>query len=215
MAPGTFWIYRTCLPNEQDYSWSVSERGVSGFSPHPLALTFLPHDSKGAGGSFVTKYWKLEAPASKRKTGVKFCLVYWADWNYFSMAGLSSPRHWYATCRVSKPEWARWAIGIREENSTTLFLCCVCAKLLHSCLTLCDTMVCSPSSSSVHGILQTRIWSGLPCPPPGESSQPRDRTSSSYVSCVGSLPLAPPGKSFVYMDILSHPVQISIFEYAP
>ena len=27
-------------------------------------------------------------------------------------------------------------------------------------------------------------WSGLLCPPPGESSRPRDRTRVSYVSCI-------------------------------
>ena len=32
-----------------------------------------------------------------------------------------------------------------------------CAKLLQSCLTLCDPMDCSPPGSSVHGILQPRI----------------------------------------------------------
>ena len=31
------------------------------------------------------------------------------------------------------------------------------AKLLQSCLTLCDRMDCSPPGSSVYGILQTRI----------------------------------------------------------
>ena len=25
-----------------------------------------------------------------------------------------------------------------------------------------------PPGSSIHGILQARIWSGLPCPPPGD-----------------------------------------------
>ena len=33
---------------------------------------------------------------------------------------------------------------------------CVHAKLLQSCLALCDPMDCSPSGSSVHGILQAR-----------------------------------------------------------
>ena len=28
-------------------------------------------------------------------------------------------------------------------------------------------------------------WSGFPCPPPGESSQPRDPTHASYISCIG------------------------------
>ena len=41
------------------------------------------------------------------------------------------------------------------------------AKSLQSYPTLCDPMDCSPPGSSVHGILQARIWSGLPCPPPG------------------------------------------------
>ena len=35
------------------------------------------------------------------------------------------------------------------------------------CPTLCDSRDCSPSDSSVHGILQARCWSGLPFPPPG------------------------------------------------
>ena len=33
----------------------------------------------------------------------------------------------------------------------------LCAKSLQSCLTLCHPMECSPSGSSVHGILQARI----------------------------------------------------------
>jgi len=40
----------------------------------------------------------------------------------------------------------------------------VYAKLLPSCLTLCDPMDCSPPGSSVHGILQARIleWVAMP-----------------------------------------------------
>ena len=34
---------------------------------------------------------------------------------------------------------------------------CVLCLLAQSCLTLCDLMDCSPSASSVHGILQARI----------------------------------------------------------
>ena len=33
----------------------------------------------------------------------------------------------------------------------------VCAKLLQSCLALCNPMDCSPLCSAVHGILQARI----------------------------------------------------------
>ena len=41
-----------------------------------------------------------------------------------------------------------------------------------SCLTLCNPMDCSPPGSSVHGILQARYWSGLPCPPPWDLPNP-------------------------------------------
>ena len=70
--------------------------------------------------------------------------------------------------------------------SITLILCvCVCAKSLHSCLTLCDPMHHSPPNSSVHGILQARILEWVALPSSRGSSQPRDRTHVSYISCVG------------------------------
>ena len=43
-----------------------------------------------------------------------------------------------------------------KKQKTSLGLC-VHAKLLQSCPTLCNPMDCSPSGSSVHGILQVRI----------------------------------------------------------
>ena len=66
------------------------------------------------------------------------------------------------------------------------------------CLTLCDTMSCSPPGSSVHGILQARILEWVAMSSSRGSSQPRDPTR---VSCLlhwqaGSLPLMPPGKIF-------------------
>ena len=58
------------------------------------------------------------------------------------------------------------------------------AKLLQSCLTLCDPMDCSPSGSSVHGILQARILEWVAMPSCRGSSRPRDQTQISYVCCV-------------------------------
>ena len=40
----------------------------------------------------------------------------------------------------------------------------VAAKLLQSCLTLCDPMDYSPPVSSVHGILQARLLEWVPMP---------------------------------------------------
>ena len=56
--------------------------------------------------------------------------------------------------------------------------------------------------STVHGILQARVLEWVAMPSSRGSSQPRDRTC---VSClphwqVGSLPLAPPGKSLYPLD---------------
>ena len=59
---------------------------------------------------------------------------------------------------------------------------CVCAKLLQSCLTLCDPVDSSPPDSSVHGILQARILEWVAISFSRGSSQPRDRTR---VSCIG------------------------------
>ena len=62
---------------------------------------------------------------------------------------------------------------------------CMCVQSLQSCLTLCDPMDCSPPGSSVHGILQARILEWLAMPSSMGSSQLRDWTRISCVSCIG------------------------------
>jgi len=46
-------------------------------------------------------------------------------------------------------------------------------------------MDCSPPGSSVHGILQARILEWVAMPSSRGSSQSRDRTHFSYISCIG------------------------------
>ena len=46
------------------------------------------------------------------------------------------------------------------------------AKLLQSCLTLCDPMDCSSPGSSVQGILQAKFWRRLPFPSLGDFLAP-------------------------------------------
>ena len=92
----------------------------------------------------------------------------------------------------------------QRSNSETItslrFLSsCVHAKSLQSCPTLCNPVDCSPSGCSVHGIFQARILEWVAISFSRGSSRPRDQTC---ISCLlpwqaGSLPLAPPGKSFV------------------
>ena len=59
------------------------------------------------------------------------------------------------------------------------------AKSFLLCPTFCDTMDWGPPGSSVHGILQVRIFEWVAMPSSRESSWPRDQTCISYVSCIG------------------------------
>ena len=58
------------------------------------------------------------------------------------------------------------------------------AKQLQLCLTLCDSMDCSPPDSSVHRILQARILEWVTCPPPGDLPDPGTEPVS-HASCIG------------------------------
>ena len=102
---------------------------------------------------------------------------------------------------------AAWTSGISRFTycwslvwrilSITLLACESESEVTQLCPTLCDPMDCSPSASSVHGILQPRILEWVVTPSSRRSSPSRDRTCISYVSCVVGrfLPLLPRGKS--------------------
>ena len=70
--------------------------------------------------------------------------------------------------------------------------CCQALSFLHSekvkvltglsCPTLCNAMDCSPSGSSVHGILQAIILEWLAIPFSRGSSQPRDQAPVSHIA---------------------------------
>ena len=91
-----------------------------------------------------------------------------------------------------------WFIGTLFTNISSIkyvantfclsFICfltvCMHAKSLQLWPTLCEPMDCSPPDSSVHGILQARILEGVAMPSSRGSSQPRDGTCVSCVSCI-------------------------------
>ena len=56
---------------------------------------------------------------------------------------------------------------------------------VQSCPTLCDPMNCSPPGSSIHGIFQARILEWVAISYSRGSSQTRDQTHISWVSCIG------------------------------
>ena len=73
-----------------------------------------------------------------------------------------------AGLRISGPLWASAAL--------------LSARL---CSILCSPMDCSPPGSSTYGISQARILEWVAISASRESSQPRDRTHVSCVSCTG------------------------------
>ena len=60
---------------------------------------------------------------------------------------------------------------------------CLCAKLLQSCLTLCDFMDYCPPGSSVHGILQPWILEWVAVPSSKGSSWPETEPTSLMSTC--------------------------------
>ena len=74
--------------------------------------------------------------------------------------------------------------ALASQKFCSLLIALCCAKSLQLCLTLCGPMDCSPLGSSVHGILQARISEWVAMPFSRGSSQPRDRTHGSYISCI-------------------------------
>ena len=70
-------------------------------------------------------------------------------------------------------------------NKILLYSTCTCAKLLQSCPALCEAMDHSPPGSFVHGISQARILEWIAMPSSRGSSQLRDQTRVSNISCIG------------------------------
>ena len=100
--------------------------------------------------------------------------------------------------------YSRRSSGLRDQPaslaSPTLAgrfftIAAAAAKLLQSCLTLCDPMDCSLPGSSVHGILQARVleWVAVP------SSKGSSRRDGTQVSCTtgGFLTTEPPGDLYI------------------
>ena len=73
----------------------------------------------------------------------------------------------------------------RGKWGTAVCVCvCVHARA-QSCPTLCDPMDCRLPGSSVHGILQARTLEWVAISSSRGSSQPRDWTHVSCISCIG------------------------------
>ena len=95
-------------------------------------------------------------------------------------------------CLLCLLHWQADSLSLHHLGSTFIVQCvcvcvcvCMCAKSLKSCLTLCDPMDHCLPGPAAHGILQARILEWVAMPSSRRSSQPRDRTHVSYISCIG------------------------------
>ena len=97
-----------------------------------------------------------------------------------------SPAAIFSSCSVLKAELSLVIPGSLcfFNDVTGLSSQCMPPKSLHLCPTLCDPIDCILPGSSVHGILQARILEWVAMPSSKGSSQPRDWTRVSYVSCI-------------------------------
>ena len=85
------------------------------------------------------------------------------------------------------------------ETVTTLLISYVLRLDSQSCPTLCNPMDCSPPGSSVHGIFQARMLEQVAISYSRGFSWPKDRNWSLLDWQADSLPLAPPGKPFLWI----------------
>ena len=84
---------------------------------------------------------------------------------------------------------AIFSVKIKENEPTSV----VSEEVLvsQSCPTLCNAM--DSTSSSVMEFSKQEYWNGLPCPSPGDHSDPRIKPGSPTLQ-ADSLPSEPPGK---------------------
>ena len=66
-----------------------------------------------------------------------------------------------------------------------MYYVCMLAKSLQLCPSLCNPMDCSLPGSFFHAILQAKILEWVAIPFSRGSSQPRDQTCVSCISCIG------------------------------
>ena len=99
------------------------------------------------------------------------------------------------------------------ELPDTCVCVCVCVFVTQSCPTLCDPVDCSPSGSSVHGILQAVILEWVAIPFSRDLPNPEIGLQSPTLQ-ADSLSSEPPGKPiYIYRYISISIIYIPIHVY--
>ena len=120
--------------------------------------------------------WRRTAPST---SSLPFTLLYFSSQHLF----LWDVTAWTCLFIIFCPTpsigmEAQWEKGFGSQ-------CLHASSVAQSCPILWDSMNYSPPDFSVHGILQARLLEWVSIPTSSESSQPRDQTHISCVSCFG------------------------------
>ena len=106
---------------------------------------------------------------------------------------------------------------LKWDELCIYLIICVHAKSLQSCLTLCDHMNCSPPAPLSVGFSRQECWSGLPCPPLGDISDPEIEPGSPVSPALqaDSLPTEPTGKPQIKQSVCVLVTQSCLTLYDP
>ena len=124
-----------------------------------------------------------------------------------SLFGASPPTHGDPQQAHTHPAANASQLLISRNFGSQLTLHCCCCLVAKWCPTLCNSMDCSSTSSSIHGIYQARILEWVAISYSRGSSRPRTKPMSlvSLALASGSLPLShlgSPGKSWLLSKYL-------------
>ena len=104
---------------------------------------------------------------------------YWRGLPFPSPGDLPDPR-----IELVSP-YCRLVVYCRATREALTIWLLLCAQLLQSCPTLCNSVDCRLPGYSVHGIFPARVLEWVSMPSHKGSSWPRDQTHITCVSCIG------------------------------
>ena len=163
----------------------------SGFLLGGSTGTYQPVPSLSRGAFLISEPAKLKPyfPCSLAAKHAPGCIPHALAWTWRTGVWhrslgvlLDKPTGSEAT---AAPPFPSSSAEILSDGGQGAFAILVCCLVTQSCPTLCDPMDCNLPGFSVHGILQARILEQVAIPFFRGSSQPRDQTHISCVSCIG------------------------------
>ena len=119
---------------------------------------------------------------AKSRNSIILCLQGWL--HVLVLGGCGERLHIISgICKFSTRIFLIFEVCLPKNSYGIILIECMLAQ---SRPTLCDLVNCSLPGSSVHGIFQARILEWVAISSSRGSSQPRDGTRISCVSCIGS-----------------------------